>query len=185
MSRDIKINHHDPAECRPLVEAMYNDLTALAAKLNGMNAKAAILTIGTTTSQYAHLAFSFSIAGVEYTIPADATLAFTTADTINDDDTAGLWWGAWLIQVTAAKAVTSISVSSDQAYATEAAAIAALPDPDADNVVVGYITVQTKTGADWDMKTDDLTAASDCQLAYFYTGSPESNNLITLETLNE
>lgn len=101
--------------------------------------------------------------------PATA-IAFSAADTINNGAAAGLYWGAWRVQVNAAGTVSTVSVSADQAYATEAAAIAALPAADADKVSLGYITVKTKTSAvKWTATIDDLTAGSDCTAANFYS----------------
>ena len=190
MGRDIKINWHDPAEGRPVLEAMFNDLKNLRDRLN---VTPAILTIGTTAEDIGHLAFNYTIAGVEYMIAADAPLICSSGaggagsgDTINVGAVAGLWWGAWIVQVNAAGTVTTLcntGVDGDQAYSTEAAAVAALPDPIADNVVIGYFTVKSKTSATkFTLGTQDLTSGSaDNTAVHFFTGTP----LAELETLNE
>lgn len=97
-------------------------------------------------------------------------LVFSAANTINNGTAAGFFYGAWLVQVDAAGTVTTKPAGglADQVYATEAAAIAALPAADAAKVAIGYITVEAKTGAKWTATTDDLTAGSDCQTRAFY-----------------
>jgi hypothetical protein len=101
--------------------------------------------------------------------PATA-IAFSSAYTINTAQAAGLYWGAFLVQINAAGTVSTKAVGADQAYATEASAIAGLPEPDAGNIRIGYITVKTKTSAvKWTATTDDLTNGSDCTSAAFYS----------------
>lgn len=103
--------------------------------------------------------------------PATA-IAFSAAYTVNNAQAAGLFWGAFLVQVNAAGTVSTKAVANDQAYATEASAIAALPEPDAGNVTLGYITVKTKTSAvKWTAQTDDLTDGSDVTDANFYSAT--------------
>jgi hypothetical protein len=116
-----------------------------------------------TTSQ-----LTFYIAEEVYTKAATDLLVFSAADTINTGTAAGSFWGVWLVQINASGTVSTVSPSSDQVYATEAAAINALPVPEGDNVPIGYITVQSNAGVAWTANTDDLTAASDCLLSYFY-----------------
>lgn len=112
----------------------------------------------------------FTIAGLPYTKTATDNLVFSAANTINTGAAAGDYWGAWLVQINAAGAISTKPAGglADQVYASEAAAIAALPAVDASNVQLGYITVEANNGADWVANTDDLTAASDCQAANFY-----------------
>jgi hypothetical protein len=52
------------------------------------------------------------------------------------------------------------------AYNTAALAIAALPQPAAGNVALGYILIENNTGT-WTANTDDLVAASDLETVAF------------------
>lgn len=110
----------------------------------------------------------YTIAGLPYTKIATDNLVFSAADTINTGAAAGDYWGIWLVQIDAAGTISTKSPAADQVYANEAAAIAALPAVDANNIQLGYITVEANNGTDWVANTDDLTAASDCQAANFY-----------------
>jgi hypothetical protein len=95
-------------------------------------------------------------------------LTFTAADTINTAAGAGDFWGAWKVEIGLDGTIYTNSVSADQVYADEAAAIAALPATTTGRAFLGYITVEANNGADWVANTDDLTVASDCQAANFY-----------------
>ena len=119
----------------------------------------------TTTTSY------FSIGGVIYSKAATDNLVFSAAYTVNNAQTAGTFWGAFLIQIDKAGAVSTKAVASDQAYTSEALAINNLPAPDASKVKLGYITVNSKTGARWTANTDDLTDTSDVTEANFYDGA--------------
>lgn len=110
----------------------------------------------------------YRIGGLPYTKVATDNLVFSAADTINTGAAAGDYWGVWLVQVDAAGTVSTKSPAADQVYASEAAAIAALPTVDANNIQLGYITVEANNGTDWVANTDDMTPASDCQAANFY-----------------
>lgn len=110
----------------------------------------------------------YTIAGLPYTKAATTALVFSSAYTINVGAAAGSFWGAFLVQVNAAGTVSTKTVGADQAYASEALAIAALPAVTAANVQVGYITVEANADSAWTATTDDLTPASDCQAANFY-----------------
>ncbi|MCP4595076.1 hypothetical protein, partial [Neptuniibacter sp.] len=132
---------------------------------------ATTLSTGTTPEEIASTAFDCRINGVAYTVAA-ADSTFTAADTINTGAAAGSFWGVWLIQVNSAGTISTSSPSADQVYTTEALAIAALPSVTADNVSIGYVAVQSNSGASWTANTDDLTAGSDClDLNYYNTAS--------------
>jgi len=110
---------------------------------------------------------TFVIAGATLTKAATDLLVFSGSYTINTAAAVGDFWGAFLVQVNAAGTISTKAVSTDQAYTTEALAIAALPSVDSGNAVLGYITVQANSDVDWEANTDDLTAASDCQAVNF------------------
>lgn len=115
-----------------------------------------------------------TIGGVAYAKVATTALVFSASmGTINLAGAAGTGhWGVFLVQFDGTNFTTkhgTYSSGTDQDYATEAAAIAVLPAPAANNVQVGYITVQVKTGGlSWTPITDDLTPTSDCTTANFY-----------------
>lgn len=115
----------------------------------------------TTTTSY------YQIAGIQYSKNATDNLTFTAADTINTAGDDGDYWGAWLVQINAAGTISTKSVDDDQVYTSEADAIAALPDADADNVALGYIVINANENSSWTANTDDMTDASDCVEAKF------------------
>lgn len=150
---------------------------AVTAMINGLRTYLAdgLLTIGTLAiSGVAAEKFktttttNYTIGGIAYVKAATDNLVFSAADTINVGAAVGDFWGGWIVQIDAAGTVTTKSVGADQVYASEAAAIAALPAVDAGNVQVGYITVQANSDVAWTANTDDMTPASDCQAANFY-----------------
>lgn len=99
---------------------------------------------------------------------ATTAITFTAAYTVNNATTAGFWWGAFLVQLNVTTgAISTKATAADQAFVSEAQAVANLPAADASNVILGHITVETKTGAKWTANTDDLTAASDVTAANF------------------
>jgi hypothetical protein len=129
---------------------------------------------GTATQFKTREAIHYHIGKTYYRKPITDNLVFSAANTINTGTAAGFYWGAWLVQINAAGTVSTKPSGglADQVYATEAAAITALPGSDALNCAIGFITVQTKTGARWTANTDDMTAGSDCTVAYFYDMLP-------------
>lgn len=113
----------------------------------------------------------YRIAGTHYTKAATDTLSFSAADTINTAAGAGTLWGIWLVQINAAGTISTKPGASDMTYADEATAIAALPAVDADNIQLGYITVQALEATDWVANTDNLTVgggAGNCTARSFY-----------------
>jgi len=136
---------------------------------------ASILSVGSTAEKIASTAFQYHISGLIYSKAAVAAgTVFSAADTINNAAGAGLFWGIWAVQINAAGTISTKSPSSDQTYANEAAAIAALPAADTGNVRIGYVTVQSKDTTKWTAQTDDLTPASDCQDSNFYSSAGSS-----------
>jgi len=152
------------------------DTTALANALQA-SFKDGLLSIGTlaidatpedfktTTTAY------YRLGSIQYAKAAATGISFSAADTINVGAASGSFWGVWLVQVNAAGAVSTKSPSADQVYASEAAAIAALPAVDAGNIAMGYITVNANDDVAWTANTDDLTPASDCADANFVDAS--------------
>lgn len=174
---------------KTLLDATLADLTAIKATLDAYATfttadgiiNPSVVSIGTTAENIATTALQFKIDGVTATKAAVAAgTAFTAADTINTAEATGFFWGVWLVQVTAAGTISTKSPASNQVYTTEALAIAALPAADAANVAVGYVTVNSNEDVDWVAATDDLTDASDCLEANFYSNA---SNVPTASTL--
>jgi len=118
----------------------------------------------TTTTIY------FRKNGIQYSKAATDSLAFASAYTINTGTATGSFWGAFLVEATAADTpvITAKASAADQVYTSEAAAVAALPDATAGSIAIGYITVNANDDTDWVANTDDMTDASDCATADFY-----------------
>lgn len=76
---------------------------------------------------------------------------FSSAFTINAAGAAGLFWGAVRVQIATDGTFSTKVVSADQAYATEAEALASVPRVDNGKIDLGTITMQMKT-------TDTFTA---------------------------
>jgi hypothetical protein len=127
--------------------------TALTSAGLAIDATAEKFKVGTT--------FVYRAASGFYTKAAATAILFSANDVINGANK----WGAFLVQVDSAGTVTTKGALAN-AFATEGAAVAALPAADASKAVVGYISVQAKN-ATWTANTDDLTAGSDCVVAHF------------------
>jgi hypothetical protein len=108
----------------------------------------------------------FRIAGVLYSKTATDNLTFTAAHVITASK-----YGCVLVQINAAGTVSTKVVATPQAYATAAAALAALPAADASNIALGYWAIANNAG-DWTANTDDLTDGSDVTTALFVDGTP-------------
>lgn len=163
-------------------KAVTDDLKTLANALrtyvsDGMLTIATLTVSGGDATKYkTTTTCAFRIGGIVYTKVATDTLAFTTADTINTAGAATTaHWGAWLnsIGVDGTPHTTHATYASgtDQNYATEAAAIAALPAAAASHVAIGYITVQGLASTAWTATTSNLTVgggAGNCTARNFY-----------------
>jgi len=158
---------------KALFDAVLVDLTAIQTALKGTNViNVFTLSKGSTPENVATTAGQFRIDGVTYTKAAvPAGTAFSAADTINTAGAAGKKWGAWNVQIVGAGTITTKAVGADQSYTTEALAIAALPAVETGKLIIGYVTVQAKEATKWTAGTDDLTAASDCTGAFYYSTS--------------
>lgn len=157
-----------------VTDAQYNALRAFLA--DGMFQHGTITVSGVDATKFKTTTTVLAtIAGVVYTKAAEDGIVFTTAGTINAagaDTTAH--WGAWLVQMDTAGTVTTKAVgggTTDQDYATEALAIAALPAADSGKVQIGYITVQGLASTKWTATTSNLTVgvgAGNCTARNFY-----------------
>lgn len=127
----------------------------------------------TTTTSY------FKLNDIQYSKAATDGLVFSAADTINTGGAVGSFWGAWLVQINAAGTVSTKSVGADQVYTTEALALADLPDVDAGNVSLGYISINASDDSSWTANTDDMTDGSDCATATFTDSALKTVDNIT------
>lgn len=128
------------------------------------------LAVTTPTNKFKTTAtMSYRIIGATYSLTAQAALTFSAADTINTGAASGYFWGAWLVQVNPSGTISTKSPSSDQVYTTKLAAFNAVQalSPDTNNIVIGYIYVQSNADVDWVANTDDLVAGSDCAYVEF------------------
>ncbi len=101
-------------------------------------------------------AFAFRINKVAYIKTAAGELTFGTAWTVNDDNAEANIYGAFLFQINASGTVSVKAAKQDQDYTTRAAAVAALPAPDTNNIAIGYVVVRTKDEQTWTADTSDL-----------------------------
>lgn len=177
-----------------VLESILADLTALKTSLDTTNTAVtelqgvigdgilttSTLSAGSTAENIATTAFTYRIGGTTYRKAAVAAgTAFTAADTINTGAAVGTYWGVWLVQINAAGTITTKPGGglSDQVYANEAAAVAALPAPDDSNVAVGFVTIAATADADWVAQTDDITSGSDNTSTTFYSIDSVSTNV--------
>jgi hypothetical protein len=182
-----------PSYLESLLDSVLTDLTSLKASLDATNTHLGadgiitptVLDPGSTTSQIETTAFTYRIDGMPYAKAAvTAGTAFTAADTINVGTATGTFWGVWLVQINAAGTISTLPGGglADQVYTTEAEAIAALPDPTAANVAIGYLTIAATADAAWTAQTDDIVSGSDNTSVTFYpavTSVPTATALVT------
>lgn len=121
------------------------------------------LAIGSTDTQIANGAFDYQIgaaAGGVNTFKKKGAVAAGTAlaaGTIPIDQ-----WGLYLLSVDAAGTitVTGAAANATTGYASEAAAIAALPATPANQAALGYVTVKTHAGTTFVARTDSLAGGA-------------------------
>lgn len=87
-------------------------------------------------------------------------------------------WAAWRVRYTTAGGLVLVSASANYSsgYASEAAAIAALPSVSVPTQFnVGYVTLKTKAGSTWVARTDALQGGASGNVAShtnYYAGTP-------------
>jgi hypothetical protein len=110
--------------------------------------------------------------GIQFSKTAATALTFTANHVVTASK-----FGIILVQVsdtgTISTKVPGATQTTAMAYATAAAALAALPDPDAGNTPIGYIAIAAKA-ATWTANTDDLTDGSDVTTATFVSYTAEA-----------
>lgn len=122
---------------------------------------------------------TFRINGVTTTKAAATAIAFSAAHVV-----AATKYGIVLVQVdnagTVSTKVPAATATTPMTYATAALALAALPQPDANKIALGYITLDnsasdgSSAGA-WTGTTDDLTNTSDITAAAFVDATEQKH----------
>lgn len=133
--------------------------------VNGVLAPAGLAIDATPEKFKTTLRFVGRYNGETFAKAATTAIVFTANHVVTASK-----YGIVLVQITPAGTISTKCPGATQttamAYATSAAALAALPAVDSGNVAVGYILINNNTG-DWTANTDDLTAASDVTSATF------------------
>lgn len=125
----------------------YNPATSTATVIEAYD-NAVRLSRGTDDTKLATTAFSY-LAGT--TIGAKAATETAISGTVS----AGTW-GVFRVSISSAGTITITAPGTPQAYASEAAAIFALPAVPTDHFNVGYFTVLAQAGVQWVGGTDAL-----------------------------
>lgn len=112
-----------------------------------------VLALGSTDTQVANSAFQYTVNGLDAAKAAVAAGTALAAGTIPSNT-----WGIYLLSINAAGtiAVAAGALNFTTGYASEAAAIAALPATPANQASMGYVTVLTKVGSAFIGGTDSL-----------------------------
>lgn len=120
------------------------------------------LSRGSTDTAVASTAFQYAIAETMYQKAAVAAGTALAAGTIPTNT-----WGIYLFTINAAGTITSTAGAANftTGYATEAAAIAALPATPDGSASMGYVTVQTKVGSPFIGGTDGLAGGASGNVA--------------------
>lgn len=137
------------------------------------------LSTGSTAENVATTIFQYRIDGMPYVKAAvTAGTALGITDTINTGTATGTFYGGFAAMIDAAGTITFDSVATDQVYTSAAAAYKAAVDgitAAAGSVLCGYFVVGATADSAWVAGTDDLTPASDCTSATYYTVSTTQN----------
>ncbi len=165
-----KLTTHPGSDLRQLeiqVNNLINDVQAINQALTtdafygwygvGPNSLTTPMGIGSTDTQIGTAACIFAIAGVPVIkARVDAGTAIG-AQTVPADK-----WAIYALDIVAAGTitVTAGAANASTGYATEAAAIAALPQRVTVKARMGYITVKTKAATAWIAATDALAGGS-------------------------
>lgn len=151
---------------RDVVNELQTDHDTLVSALTGNYCLSTPgLAIGSTNTAVASLAFSFGIGGVIYNKAADAVGVAP-----GDDVIATGKYGAVAFDIGADGTIDAIEATGQAAaeFATEAEAIAALPDPATGHARLGYVTATKSDGA----FTFGTTALNAVNSTVAYTNSP-------------
>jgi hypothetical protein len=150
-------------ELKDIVDSIYTNNSGTAVKTSPTLAGGTTVTLGSAAFQYA-------INGVSY-YKAAANTAFTATD---HDVATGSKWASYRISVGTSGTIT-ITISAANDYDTEALAIAAVPAVPSGECDMGYITIQSTSGAIWDATTDALTGGTGgtpAEATNYYSATP-------------
>jgi hypothetical protein len=124
---------------------------------NRLQATGTLLQSGGTPADFKTTAIArATVAGVSFTKAATDPIAFSAAHVIGSG--AGTRYGVILVQINAAGTVSTKVPLATQEYTTAALALDVLPNPDAGNVALGYITIST-TSTNFTCNTTALATA--------------------------
>ena len=116
--------------------------------------------IGTTDTQLANTRCVGYFDGAGATAIEIAATAAGTAFTATTHDVAtGSKWGGFLLSIQTGGTIT-ITPTAALNYSTEALAIAAKPSVPANEIELGFVTIQSTSGAIWNATTDALYGGS-------------------------
>lgn len=121
-----------------------------------------VLALGSTDTQVANSAFQYIVNGLDATKAAVAAGTALAAGTIPANT-----WGIYLFSINSSGtiAVAAGANNFSSGYASEAAAIAALPATPANQASMGYVTVLTKVGSAFIGGTDSLKGGASGNIA--------------------
>lgn len=120
------------------------------------------LSVGSTTHYAATTAFRYSIGGKIY--DKAAVTAGTTPQVVVLPATK---YGLFVWEIGADGTIDAMTIAGNSTgYATYALAKAQMPTASAGHVIIGWCIVKADSGT-WTGGTDDFTAGSDCEAAYF------------------
>jgi hypothetical protein len=158
----------DHATFKTVVDDLKTLVNALRSQIFNRALGAAGLAIGGTTTKYKHAnQIHFCEAGVLKLSATTADHTFTGTEVITQN-----LWGIFLISL-AGTTWKSTPAGATMAYATEAAAIAAMPAVPANEAVIGYITIRARSTANFTAGTTTLTAdngSGNSQTVNYYDG---------------
>jgi len=133
------------------------------------------LAIGTTKTNVSNPIFTHYIGAVAYYQPANLAGSPLGSDVIPQDK-----YGAVALDINSEGTITVISARQNlTGYITESAAIADLPDPDSNNVRLGFVTVMRSTAAFTFGTTHLDDANSTVKIVDYDTYSPKYSWIIT------
>ena len=128
---------------------------------------AGALGIDATPEKFLLALSRYRVGGLYVEKAAETAIVFTANHVVTASK-----YGIVLVQVDNAGAITTKTPGATQttamAYASAAAALAALPAASSGKLAIGYIAIHNNAG-DWTANTDDLTDGSDLTTAEFVT----------------
>lgn len=180
---ELRADGHNQGDLQSWIESTIALVNELKATVNELRTQALnlclvnpTLAISSNFDVATGNAIDYILGGRLYTLATAAVFDTGTSQVIA---TSGKWSSA-LLSVDAAGTKT-LTWSATLDATDEATAIAALPDLPADNVAIGYITVQSHAANIWTAGTDALTTGSGGNVAqatnYYEHTNPNAANI--------